>query len=52
MAVWWVYQNKSYPRSREGGYLWAPSIGKGGRRQVHWDAMDLVGLGIAMTFTV
>lgn len=42
MAVWWVYQNKSYPRSREGGYLWAPSIGKDGRRQVHWDAMDLV----------
>jgi len=42
MAVWWVYQNKSYQRSREGGYLWAPSVGKDGRRQVHWDAMDSV----------
>jgi hypothetical protein len=45
MAVWWVFQNKSYQRSRDGGYLWAPLVDKEGHRKSHWDSMDLVSPG-------
>jgi hypothetical protein len=39
MAVWWVFQNKSYPRSRAGGYLWAPMKDKAGHKKSHWETM-------------
>jgi len=39
MAVWWVFQNKSYERSRSGGYLWAPLVDKAGHKKSHWEAM-------------
>lgn len=39
MAVWWVFQNKSYPRSRSGGYLWAPLLDKAGHKKSHWETM-------------
>ena len=39
MAVWWVFQNKSYPRSRAGGYLWAPTKDKAGHKKSHWETM-------------
>jgi len=39
MAVWWVFQNKSYPRSRSGGYLWAPLVDKAGHKKSHWETM-------------
>jgi putative restriction endonuclease len=39
MAVWWVFQNKSYPRSRTGGYLWAPLRDKAGHKKSHWETM-------------
>jgi 5-methylcytosine-specific restriction protein B len=39
MAVWWVFQNKSYERSRDGGYLWAPILDKAGHKKSHWETM-------------
>jgi putative restriction endonuclease len=39
MAVWWVFQNKSYTRSRAGGYLWAPLKDKLGHKKSHWETM-------------
>lgn len=39
MAVWWVFQNKSYDRSRDGGYLWAPLLDKTGHKKSHWETM-------------
>lgn len=39
MAVWWVFQNKSYERSRAGGYLWAPLLDKVGHKKSHWETM-------------
>jgi hypothetical protein len=42
MAVWWVFQNKSYERSRAGGYLWAPLVDKDGHKKSHWEAVDQV----------
>jgi putative restriction endonuclease len=42
MAVWWVFQNKSYERSRAGGYLWAPLVDKEGHKKSHWEAVDQV----------
>ena len=39
MAVWWVFQNKSYDRSRDGGYLWAPLLDKAGHKKSHWETM-------------
>lgn len=39
MAVWWVFQNKSYERSRDGGYLWAPLLDKAGHKKSHWETM-------------
>jgi MoxR-like ATPase len=34
---WWVNQGQSYSRAREGGYLWAPTKDRGGRRPTHWE---------------
>jgi 5-methylcytosine-specific restriction enzyme B len=45
MAVWWVFQNKSYPRSRAGGYLWAPLRDKAGHKKSHWETMAEVQSG-------
>jgi len=42
MAVWWVFQNNSYERSRVGGYLWAPLVDKSGNRKSHWETMAQV----------
>lgn len=42
MAVWWVFQNNSYDRSRAGGYLWAPLVDKVGNRKSHWETMAQV----------
>lgn len=42
MAVWWVFQNKSYPRSRLGGYLWSPLVDKAGHKKSHWETMTEV----------
>jgi putative restriction endonuclease len=42
LAVWWVFQNKSFPRSRAGGYLWAPMADKLGHKKSHWEAMSHV----------
>jgi len=39
MAVWWVFQNKSYPRSRSGEYLWTPLFHKAGHKKSHWETM-------------
>ena len=45
MAVWWVFQNESYERSREGGYLWAPLVDKAGHKKSHWETMAEVKSG-------
>jgi hypothetical protein len=34
MAVWWVFQNESFDRSRKGGYLWAPLLDKAGHKKI------------------
>jgi 5-methylcytosine-specific restriction protein B len=36
---WWVNQGLSYPRSRAGGYMWAPLEDKAGGTPEHWRAM-------------
>lgn len=45
MAVWWVFQNDSYERSRDGGYLWAPISDKAGNKKFHWETMTKVVAG-------
>jgi putative restriction endonuclease len=45
MAVWWVFQNDSYERSRDGGYLWAPIADKVGNKKFHWETMSKVATG-------
>ena len=45
MAVWWVFQNDSYERSRDGGYLWAPIADKAGNKKFHWETMTKVVAG-------
>ena len=42
MAVWWVFQDQSYERSREGGYIWAPLRDKAGRKKSHWESLSNV----------
>ncbi|WP_141682042.1 McrB family protein [Mycobacterium malmoense] len=41
-SVWWVNQNVTYAKERDGGFLWAPKLDKAGRPQYHWDTMDEV----------
>ncbi|BBZ70189.1 hypothetical protein [Mycobacterium paraseoulense] len=43
-SVWWVNQNVTYAKERDGGFLWAPMVDKAGRPQYHWDTMDEVRL--------
>lgn len=45
MAVWWVFQNESFDRSRKGGYLWAPLLDKSGHKKNHWEYVDQVKKG-------
>jgi putative restriction endonuclease len=45
MAVWWVFQNESFERSRKGGYLWAPLVDKRGNKKNHWEYVDQVKKG-------
>ena len=42
MAYWWVSQNKTYQHEREGQYLWAPKLDKGGKPQHHWTSITEV----------
>lgn len=42
VSVWWVNQNVTYAKERDGGFLWAPMLDKAGRPQYHWDTMDEV----------
>ena len=42
MAVWWVFQNQSYERSRDGGYIWAPLVDKAGHKKSHWEVLQQV----------
>ncbi|OBA78148.1 hypothetical protein A9W99_04110 [Mycobacterium sp. 1164966.3] len=41
-SVWWVNQNVTYTKERDGGFLWAPTLDKAGRPQYHWDTMNEV----------
>lgn len=41
-SVWWVNQNVTYAKERDGGFLWAPTLDKAGRPQYHWDTMNEV----------
>jgi len=45
MAVWWVFQNQSYERSRDGGYIWAPLVDKAGHKKSHWEVLQQVQVG-------
>ena len=45
MAVWWVFQNQSYERSRDGGYIWAPLVDSRGYKKSHWEALQQVQAG-------
>jgi hypothetical protein len=45
MAVWWVFQNQSYERSRDGGYIWAPLVDSRGHKKSHWEALQQVQAG-------
>jgi putative restriction endonuclease len=42
MAYWIVYQGNSFDRSRAGGYMWAPKVGKRGQTQAYWATMARV----------
>ena len=42
MAFWIVYQGNSWDRARQGGYLWAPKVGKKGQTQAYWATMEQV----------
>ena len=44
MAVWWVFQNQSYERSRDGGYIWAPLVDKAGHKK-SLDTEDKIDVG-------
>jgi MoxR-like ATPase len=44
-TLWWVTQGKTYPRAKEGGYLWAPKHDKAGRTHADWDSLSLARQG-------
>ena len=50
MAVWWVFQNQSYERSRDGGYIWAPLVDKAGHKKSHWEVLQQVQVGDLISF--
>src|SRR5262249_40681642 len=41
----WVFQNRTYPEERKGGFLWAPNLNKVGRPVTHWETVDRVQSG-------
>lgn len=43
--TWWVNQGDTYDHEREGGYIWAPQRGAGGRVIAHHVAAAEVGPG-------
>lgn len=43
--IWWVNQGTTLNEEKEEGILWAPTSGKGGRSQYHWDTMSEVRKG-------
>lgn len=45
MAFWWVSQNQTFRHERAGGYLWAPTVNKGGTTPFHWQTMRDVRAG-------
>lgn len=45
MNYFFVFQNKTYYEEYRGGYLWAPQLGKDGKRKSHWEMMKLVRKG-------
>jgi len=42
MAVWWVFQNKTYKEESEGSFLWAPMKDPNGNIPSHWKTMTEV----------
>ena len=42
---WWVNQGRSYARELDLGIAWAPMLTDKGRKQHHWERMDLVQRG-------
>lgn len=42
---WWVNQGRSYARELDMGIAWAPLLTDKGRKQHHWERMDLAQLG-------
>lgn len=42
MSYFIVFQNKTYERERNGGYLWAPKRTRGGHEIFHWTNMTKV----------
>ncbi|QTD39473.1 HNH endonuclease [Sporosarcina sp. Te-1] len=45
MNYFFVFQNKSYQKEKDGGYLWAPQRNKNGSRVSHWSRMEEVRKG-------
>lgn len=47
VSVWWVNQNATYKKERDGGFLWAPMLNKADppRPESHWETMDEVRAG-------
>ncbi|MFC4559384.1 hypothetical protein ACFO3D_14395 [Virgibacillus kekensis] len=45
MNYYFVFQNKSYLKEKQGGYLWAPKRSKNGNRVSHWESMKDVKQG-------
>ncbi len=39
MAIWWVFQNKTYKEESEGSFLWAPKADLNGHSKSHWKTM-------------
>lgn len=35
-SAWWVNQGTTYSAARDGGFLWAPKLGRDGRPRDHW----------------
>lgn len=42
LKFWWVNQGRSYARELDLGIAWAPLVTEKGRKQHHWERMDLV----------
>lgn len=44
-AYWWVNQGTTYKASRDGGFLWAPTLDKAGNKKPSWDRLDEADVG-------